>query len=231
MLYLVGLGLQKGDISGRGIKALKEADIAYAEIYTNAIDHDLEALEKEAGTEIEVLDRTGVENEDMVLEQAEENDVGFLVSGDPLAATTHQDILFRARERGIETEVVHAPSVFTAVAEAGLSLYKFGRTTTLTLQNGDLPPSVLEAVEMNREEGLHTLVLVDPEMPLGGMMEAFADFWDGEVVICSGLGTGEAEIAVGGLEEVQISRFDHPISIVVPGEMSDNEEERLQRVK
>ncbi|MFB6166709.1 MAG: diphthine synthase, partial [Candidatus Nanohaloarchaea archaeon] len=123
MLKLVGLGLREGDISLRGVEAVRESDVAYAELYTNSIDYDLEALEERAGTPVREVERREVEDEDLIVEEAREREVAFLVSGDPLAATTHQDILFRARSEDIETEVVHAPSVFTAVAETGLSLY------------------------------------------------------------------------------------------------------------
>ncbi|MFB6295000.1 MAG: diphthine synthase, partial [Candidatus Nanohaloarchaea archaeon] len=70
-------------------------------------------------------------------------------------------LLFRARRRGFDVEVVHAPSILTAVAQTGLSLYKFGRTTTLTIQNGAVPGSVFDAVRENQAAGLHTLVLLD----------------------------------------------------------------------
>ncbi|MFB6265853.1 MAG: diphthine synthase, partial [Candidatus Nanohaloarchaea archaeon] len=228
MLSLVGLGLRDGDISLRGLEALERADRAYAEFYTNPAEYDLGVLEERTGTGIEILDRSEVEEKGRVVETAVEEDVVFLVSGDPLAATTHQDVLFRARERGIETEVIHAPSIFTAVAETGLSLYKFGRTTTLTLQNGEVPGSVLEAIERNREDGLHTLVLVDPELPLDEMLEAFAERWDSEVLLCSGLGTPESELGRDRPENFPRSDLDQPVSIVVTGVLSGNEEERLE---
>ncbi|MDY6774007.1 MAG: AAA family ATPase [Candidatus Nanohaloarchaea archaeon] len=97
--------------------------------------------------------------------------------------------------------------------------------------SGEIPGSILEAVEMNQGNGLHTLVLFDPELPLKELLRAFAELWDEEVVLCSGLGTGDPEIRKGSLQEFQASQVDHPVSVVVPGELSGNEEERLERLR
>lgn len=231
MLYLIGLGLCDGDIPVRGVEALEQVDAAYAELYTNTIAYNLDRLEEETGTAVAVLDREQVEDEDRVVAEAADRDVAFLVSGDPLAATTHQDLLFRAREAGIETAVVHAPSVFTAVAETGLSLYKFGRTTTLTVQEGEIPQSVFDAIQTNRETGLHTLVLVDPAMEVPGPMQFLADAGiEGEVLLCSRLGTPQRSIVRGEPTALELAAEERPAAVVVPGELSGNEEERLQHV-
>lgn len=230
MLHLVGLGLRDGDIAVRGIDALEEADAAYAELYTNSIDYDLDALEERTGTEITVLDRAAVEDEDRVVQDAAERDVVFLVSGDPLAATTHQDLLFRARDRGIDVQAVHAPSILTAVAQTGLSLYKFGRTTTLTVQNGEVPGSVFDAVRGNREAGLHTLVLLDIGMAVDEALPLLDGAVSGNVVVCDQVGTADQQIAVGETDEIAADRFGTPAAIIVPGDLSDNEAERLEHV-
>ncbi|MDY6770207.1 MAG: diphthine synthase [Candidatus Nanohaloarchaea archaeon] len=227
MLTLVGLGLRDGDIAQRGIDAVAAADAVYAEFYTNTIDYDLAALEAETGQGVEVLDRAAVEQEDRVLADAEDRDVVFLVSGDPLAATTHQDLLFRARQQGIDTAVVHAPSIFTAVAETGLSLYRFGRATTLTVQGGEVPGSVVEIIEDNREQGLHTLVLIDPDMAVPGPMEHLSRHVDRDVVLCSRLGTADATMRYAAPDELSLAEDMRPATVVVPGELTDNERERL----
>ncbi|WEL20024.1 diphthine synthase [Candidatus Nanohalococcus occultus] len=159
MLYLVGLGLDDGEITQKGLKALENAEKAYAEFYTNTETVSVEELEEKTGTEIEKLSREKVEQEDIILESAEEKDTAFLVSGDPLTATTHYEIKHRAVQRGIETTVVHAPSIFTSIAETGLNVYKFGRT--VTLPEDFAPESITEHIEKNDSIGLHTLVLLD----------------------------------------------------------------------
>ena len=64
MLYLIGLGLDDGEITQKGIKALESVDKAYAEFYTNTETVDLDKLDEETGTEIEKLSREQVEQED-----------------------------------------------------------------------------------------------------------------------------------------------------------------------
>lgn len=50
-----------------------------------------------------LADRNVVESEaDSIYASAKEEDVAFLVVGDPLCATTHTDLIIRARELGIK---------------------------------------------------------------------------------------------------------------------------------
>ncbi|MFB6076955.1 MAG: diphthine synthase [Candidatus Nanohaloarchaea archaeon] len=232
MLTLVGLGLRDGDVSRRGIDAVAAADIAYAELYTNSIAYDIDGVAETTGTPVEELSRDQVEDADRIVEEAETRDVAFLVSGDPLVATTHQDILFRARARGIDTAVVHAPSILTAVAETGLSSYKFGRTTTLPdPYDGDIPASPFDVIAANREQGLHTLLLLDIGMAVGEALDLVESRLDGDLVACAELGTADRRIASGSIDELREMAFGLPACLVVPGDLSDNERERLDSFK
>ncbi len=232
MLHIVGLGLRDGDIPERGKQALEEADVAYAELYTNAITYDLDGLAARTGTEITVLDRQDVEDEDRILAEAATKQVVFLVSGDPLTATTHQDILFRAHEHGIDTEIVHAPSILIAVAETGISIYKLGRTTTLPEPyNGTVPDSPFDVVNANQETGLHTLMLLDIGMEMGDALDIISDRLnpDTDIIAASQLGTAARTIRYGTIADMVgvADVFDVPCSIIIPGTLSDNEQERL----
>ncbi len=228
MLTLVGLGLRDGDISRRGIDAIASADAVFAEFYTNSIEYDLAALEDETGADITVLDRGGVEDDDRVFRAAQDRDVAFLVSGDPLTATTHQDVLFRARDAGIETEIVHAPSILTAVAETGLSIYKFGRTTTLPEPyDGAVPDSPFDVIRANRDQGLHTLLLLDIGMEIPDALDIVADRMDGPFLACSELGTEHRRIVYGDAATLRAHDFGLPACLIIPGDLSDNEQERL----
>ena len=55
----------------------------------------------------------------------------FQVVGDPFGATTHSDLFIRARERGIQTQVVHNASIMNAIGCCGLQLYNFGETISI----------------------------------------------------------------------------------------------------
>lgn len=74
-------------------------------------------------------DRTTVEQgSDLILQHAKDEDVALLVVGDPMAATTHHDIITRAEDKGISVRVIHNASIMNAVAACGLQLYTFGQT-------------------------------------------------------------------------------------------------------
>lgn len=166
-LIFIGLGLDNGkDISIKGLELLKTCDFVFAEFYTSDLAKgSIEYLENLGNKQIEVLDREQVENGDLILEKAQMDDsnVAFLVPGDPLTATTHIDLLLRAKERTISTMVIHAPSVATVVPGLlGLQFYKFGRTTTIAYPEGDyFPESPYDVIAENLSMGLHTLVLLD----------------------------------------------------------------------
>jgi diphthine synthase len=93
---------------------------------------------------------------------AAEDDVGFLVVGDPLCATTHTDMIIRARNAGCTVEVIHNASVMGASASCGLQLYQFGYTVSIPLFEGTWrPASFYDRIKYNKEGGMHTLCLLD----------------------------------------------------------------------
>ncbi|MBN1389476.1 MAG: diphthine synthase [Candidatus Thermoplasmatota archaeon] len=165
-LTLIGLGISnERSVTLQGLDRMREADAIFAEFFTSMLEEgSLGRLEEIVGKRIILLDRREVEEEELVIGAFDESDrVCLLTAGDPLTATTHQELRFDAIGRGIEVEIVHSASIFHAAAGlAGLQHYKFGRTTTLPFPEGDfLPTSPLDIVMENMERGLHTLVLLD----------------------------------------------------------------------
>ncbi|MDX1534000.1 MAG: diphthine synthase [Thermoplasmata archaeon] len=164
-LVFIGLGLYDlRDLTARALDEVRGCDLLFAEFYTSRLvrtSHD--ELESVLGREIRVLNRKEVEEGQAVLDAARTYRVGFLAAGDSMAATTHVDLRLRAHRLGIPTRVVPGLSALTAAAGAlGLQHYKFGRTTTLPIQEtGYAPTSPYEVVETNRGAGLHTLALLD----------------------------------------------------------------------
>lgn len=59
---------------------------------------------------------------DNILERAKEKDVAFLVVGDPFGATTHTDLVLRARNLNIPVQVVHNASIMNAIGACGLQV-------------------------------------------------------------------------------------------------------------
>jgi len=165
MLYVIGLGLSyESDITVRGLETVKKCKRVYLEAYTSILmAADQTSLEKFYGREIILADRELVETgSDKILEGAEEDDIAFLVVGDPFGATTHTDLIIRARELGIKVEAIHNASVMNAVGACGLQLYQFGQTVSLVFFTDSWrPDSFYPKIMENRKIGLHTLLLLD----------------------------------------------------------------------
>ncbi|KAI0452005.1 Diphthine synthase [Xylaria acuta] len=164
MLYLVGLGLSdETDITVRGLEVVKRASRVYLEAYTSILLVDQSVLEAYYGRSIVVADREMVEsNSDEILQDAQTKDVAFLVVGDPFGATTHADLVLRARELSIPVETIPNASIMSAIGGCGLQLYNFGQTVSMVffLDNWR-PASFYDRIKENRAIGLHTLVLLD----------------------------------------------------------------------
>lgn len=165
MLYLVGLGLShETDITVRGLEIIKKCDRVYLEAYTSILmAAGKESLEEFYGREVIIADRELVEQDsDSILEGAQEKDVAFCVVGDPFGATTHTDLVLRARELGIKTESIHNASIMNAVGACGLQLYNFGQTVSIVFFHDNWrPDSFYDKIHENRKLGMHTLLLLD----------------------------------------------------------------------
>ncbi|OVA13198.1 Tetrapyrrole methylase [Macleaya cordata] len=169
MLYVIGLGLgDERDITLKGLEAVKKCDKVYVEAYTSLLSFGLSSsglssLEELYGKSITLADREMVEEKvDDILSEARESNVAFLVVGDPFGATTHTDLVVRAKKLGVEVEVIHNASVMNAVGLCGLQLYRYGETISLPFFTDTWrPDSFYEKIQSNRVLGLHTLCLLD----------------------------------------------------------------------
>ncbi len=233
-LFLIGLGLDKDDISLKAINILKTCNKIYLELYTS-IGVSKEYLEKLLKKDIESKDRIFFENKSkkIILEAKKEN-VALLIQGDCLSATTHISILQEAMESNVKTEIVHGISIFTAISETGLSLYNFGKTTSIPFDYKNIK-TPYEAVNSNLEKNMHTLVLLD----LNPKENKFLTASEGlkylvslglddkkEAIICSKLGTKGKEIKKGKIKDlIKIKLKEFPQCIIIPGKMHFMEEE------
>ena len=77
-------------------------------------------------------------------------------------ATTHTDIIIRARSLKIPVQVVHNASIMNAIGACGLQLYNFGQTVSLVFFTETWKPdSFYDRIKENVDLGMHTLVLLD----------------------------------------------------------------------
>ena len=143
---------------------MKKCKRVYLEAYTSILmAANKESLESFYGREVILADRELVETgSDDILKDADTEDIAFLVVGDPFGATTHTDLVIRARELGIQVETIHNASVMNAVGDCGLQLYNFGQTVSLVFFTDSWKPdSFYPKIMENRKIGLHTLLLLD----------------------------------------------------------------------
>ncbi|WP_297435793.1 diphthine synthase [Thermococcus sp.] len=165
-IYFIGLGLyDERDITLKGLETAKKCDLVFAEFYTSLLaGTTVDRIEAMIGKPIKRLSREDVELnfERTVLSEAKKKDVAFLTAGDPMVATTHSDLRIRAKRMGIESHVIHAPSIYSAIAVTGLQIYKFGKSATVAYPEKNwFPTSHYDVIRENRERGLHTMLFLD----------------------------------------------------------------------
>ncbi|KAJ3305420.1 diphthine synthase [Kappamyces sp. JEL0829] len=164
VLFVIGLGLaDEKDISVKGLEAVKSCARIYLEAYTSILMVDKARLEAFYGKPVIVADREMVETEaDEILKNADTENIGFLVVGDPYGATTHSDLVLRAHEMGIATRVIHNASIMNAIGCCGLQLYNYGQTVSIVFFTDSWrPDSFYDKIKQNKSLGLHTLCLLD----------------------------------------------------------------------
>ncbi|CAH0519670.1 unnamed protein product [Peronospora belbahrii] len=164
VLFVIGLGLgDEQDVTLRGLNAIKKSKNVFLESYTSVLGVEIDKLETFYGRAVILADRDCVETgADQILTDAKNDDVAFLVVGDPLCATTHSDLILRAKELDIKVEVIHNASVIGAAGACGLQLYSFGQTVSIPFFRDDWrPDSFYKKIQYNRRGGMHTLCLLD----------------------------------------------------------------------
>jgi len=165
-IYFIGLGLyDERDITLKGLETARKCDLVFAEFYTSLLaGTTLDKVEELIGKPIRRLSREEVELhfERIVLSEAKKKNVAFLTAGDPMVATTHSDLRIRAKELGIESYVIHAPSIYSAIAVTGLQIYKFGKSATVAYPEKNwFPTSHYDVIKENMERNLHTMLFLD----------------------------------------------------------------------
>ncbi len=249
MLYLIGTGLLPNQLTFEALKAGQHCDELYLEYYTSRFsDSTVNELEKKFNVKkkIAVLNRSEVENKisDIVF-RARKKNIGLLVIGNPLFATTHIEFLLQAKKQNVKIKVVPGISVPDLVSLSGLDAYKFGRIATVVFpQKNFAPESFFDFITANHQTGLHSLCLLDIQSETEKMMatpqaveilEAIAKkrnadwFFKTPLIALCGLGNKNQKIAVENSGELKKKKFElFPQSLIVCGALNDKETEALQ---
>ena len=238
-LYIIGIGLNdEKDITLKGLAAVKKCKKVYLENYTSKLNCPIKRLEKLYNKKIILADRNLVEKEaeKTILKEAKKSNIAFLVVGDPFGATTHIDLILRAREMKIKTRIIHNASILTAVGIIGLELYKYGKVTSIPFNNEDVKTPI-KVLKNNLASGLHTLFLLDldpQENRFLSISEAIGYLLKSNVhedivaVACAQLGSDSPIIKVGRLKELKNLKLrKFPQCLIIPSKLHFMEEEAL----
>ena len=234
MLYLIGLGLNEKSISLEGKEAIAECDKVYLESYTVDFPYTLELLEKNLGKKIEKLDRAKVESDKLTKESKKQN-IALLIYGCPLFATTHTSLILEARKNKVKTKIIYSASIFDAIAETGLQLYKFGKITSMPKwQKNFTPDSFLDVVKENKSINAHSLILTDIGLNLVDALNQLEisaknkNLKLDKIIICSQLGTANGKIFFDTLDNLKKKKVNLPLCIILPAELHFMEKEFLE---
>jgi diphthine synthase len=164
MLNLIGIGYKKEDISLEALEIIKNSDEIFLEYYTSFYESKFEELEELFGKKITISDRNLIETEieEKIINPSKTKNISLLVIGDPLIATTHTDLLLRAKENKVETKIIHNVSIGNFITRTGLQFYKFGKITSIPFFSEKFMPRTPFLIYLdNHRIGAHSLFLLD----------------------------------------------------------------------
>jgi len=244
VLTFVGLGLyNKDDISEKGLALVRSADQVFLEFYTSRLmGTTISDLEKFYKKPVHPLGREDVEQhpEDL-LACASRGNVVFLCAGDPMVSTTHADLRMRAKKLGIQTAIIHAASIASAVCGlSGLQNYRFGKACSVPFpQKNWSPSSPMDVIAQNQKQNLHTLVYLDIQnaryMTVSEaveLLEILAHKKNTTIPLYIGIaraGSDAPVVRAGTAEQICAENFGPPLHIViVPAELHEMERKYLE---
>lgn len=243
MLSLIGLGLyDEKDISVRAKEEMEDCDLLYMENYTSKWK-GREKLEEMLDKEVQILDRSQLEEDfDKILQKSENKKVGILIPGDPLVATTHIELLIQAKKSGVKTKIVHSSSIYSAVAETGLQIYKFGKTTTIPYPEENYKPhGPYDVIKENKGRGLHTLLLLDVKPDEAMEICEAASYLlklekekeenvidPNDNVLAFSVKGNKRHMVYDTIEDMLQRNFETPSVLIFPGDLHDKEREALK---
>ena len=236
--YLIGLGLNENSISAEALNIMKNCGEVYLESYTVNFPYSLEELEEKLKTKIIKLKREEVENE-LILKGAKEKDIGLLVYGDALSATTHIQLILACKNQNIKYQIFHNSSIITAIAETGLQVYKFGKTASMPnwKEHTNKPSSFINYIKENQSIKAHTLLLTDIGLKIEESINQLKEVLEKEnlniekIIAISNAGTKKQKIFYDELKNLKEKNIQMPFCFIIPCELHFLEEEVLEKLK
>lgn len=165
MLYIIGLGLRGlSSLTMEGARTIECSSRIFFETYTSiSPEGTIRELEEKFSRKVIPLNRSDIEEGNILIESSRKEDVSLIVTGDPLSATTHNQLRLDAMNAGVEVEIIENASIISVIpGKIGLFPYRMGPPVSLPFpQENFLPRSVCDKIFLNLKSGLHTIVLLD----------------------------------------------------------------------
>ncbi len=247
MLILIGLGLSGiRSLSIEALEVLEKVDRVYVEAYTSPFEFNLDEFKSLTRKDASIVRRWFVEDGRVILNESKSMNVALLCYGDPLVATTHTELIVRAKRSGISVKIIHNTSAVTSIlGSVGLHIYKLGRIITLVGKSVNLNLSVYYTLLNNLLLGNHTLLLLEYDSENGYFLhppdafETLLRYEDTErigvvnrdtfAVVASRIGMSDESIVAGNISSLLRHEFGRPPhAIVITGRMHFTETEALK---
>jgi len=250
MLWFVGTGVDgyRG-LSIAAVDILRKCDVVYIERFTSSLSEaDIQGLNTLLQMHAQPVQRWFVEDGRDILETARSKDVALVTYGDPLIATTHNELRSRAAKNSIKTAILHSASgIASTIGESGLHAYKFGRMVTMMSERHSAI-TVYNTIFQNLLAGSHTLILteyrhdddskepffLDPSTVFEMLLDAEQTHKhhilseDTFAVIASRVGRQDQKIISGKIRSLMRLEFaTGPHTVIIPGTIHFTEIEAL----
>ncbi len=272
MLYLIGVGIDEYDSLSLGsVEVLKNSDMVYVERFTGFLSDDFilkiksllkahEGTIPKGGVEVQLVKRWFIEDGRELLENSVKKTVCVLIYGDPLIATTYNELLVRASRQSVPYKVIHSSSgISSLIGESGLHYYKFGKMVTM-MSDPMSSITVYDTIYNNICLGLHTLILTEygnddngkngsdlddskpfflsPKEVFGLILERenelkLLNFSENSfALVASRVGTDGSKLICGKIKSLLNQQYNGggPHSIVIPGSLHFTEIDSLKNL-
>ncbi|HKJ96641.1 MAG TPA: diphthine synthase, partial [Thermoplasmataceae archaeon] len=176
-----------------------------------------------------------------IIDESRDTKVCLLVTGDPLSATTHNQLRLDAMKAGVEVRIFENSSIISVIPGVfGLMHYRFGPPVSIPfVSRSFFPTSVYDKIEKNISMDLHTLLLLDlkdgktmPVQEAVRILEELERRRKGRILeperdICVAIAVSQPgqRLVFGTMGSIKKSGVEgNPAALVLPSTLNDSEE-------
>ena len=234
MLYIIGLGLNENSLTLEGLEAIKKCKRVYLDKYTVKFPYEINKLEEAIDKRIVEAGRDVLES-NFLIEDSKNKEIALLVYGSPLFATTHISLIWEAKKEKVKVKIIHNASIFDALGETGLQLYKFGKITSMPKWSKYELDSFLDIVLENEKINAHSLILIDIGLSFENALSQLEksaknkNIKIDKLIVCSRMGS-ESKVFYNTIRNLKKEKVSEPFCFIIPGKLHFLEEEFLGKV-